>query len=79
MNLPDVKGEARRQLDRCSDGILGIVQIVADDTGNVTTCIGGIPEIIVNTFTQIMKDHHQLRDLIGSAWLNAGGVEVKTN
>lgn len=75
MNLPDVKSEAHKNIDKCSDGIVGMIQIIADVEGQVSTCIAGIPEVIVHTLANVMRDHDQLRDLITAAWLNSGKTE----
>lgn len=75
MNLPDVKSEAHKNIDNCSDSIIGMIQIITDIEGHVSTCIAGIPEVIVNTLASVMRDHDQLRDLIGVAWLNSGKTE----
>lgn len=71
MKLPDVKRNAHDQIDRLEGQILGIVQIMTSDTGQVAVCVGGIPDVLIKVMAQAMKDNHQIKDLFETALYKA--------
>lgn len=76
MEITDVKGEARRQIDKVGDNILAMVQIIADDEGHVSVCVGGIPDVIVRVLGKTMRDNHQIKDLFEAAWIDSTDVKI---
>ena len=76
MNIPDVKSEAHRQIDKIEGNVLVMVQIMADDEGNLSVCIGGIPDLIVKSLGKVMRDNHQVKDLFEAAWVDATDVNI---
>lgn len=75
MEIPDVKKEARKHIDSIGDNVLAIVQIVADDEGKVSVCVGGIPDLIVKVLGKTMRDNHQIKDLFEDAWVNSTNLD----
>lgn len=76
MNIPDVKREAHKQIDKVEGNVLAMVQIIADDEGNVSVCVGGIPDVIVRVLGKTMRDNHQIKDLFESAWVSSTDVNI---
>lgn len=75
MEIPNVKKEAHQQIDSLEGNILGIVQIMVDDKGHVSVCVGGIPDVIVAIMAKAMRDNHQIKDLFEDAWCAANSSD----
>lgn len=68
MELPNLKNEALEQLNKLNGTVIGMIQIVANSEGHVSVCAGGIPDVLVQTLSKVMRDNPQFRDIIESAW-----------
>lgn len=77
MNLPDLKTECHKAIDGLNGTPLSVFQILLSETGHQSVMIGGVPEIIVRSLVNAMKENHQIRELVEAAVFQVMDVSDK--
>lgn len=65
--MDDIKQKLHEAIDGLDDTI-GCAILIGNDFNRQTAIIGGIPDMIIDTLASIMKQQHQVKDLIEAAW-----------
>lgn len=67
MEHPDLRQIAYEYIDSHSESITGIIQIVIDGSGNVSTAIAGDPKILVKVLASEIKSSDTVKVMFKTA------------
>lgn len=77
MDLPDLKTELHKAVDNLEGTPLGAFQILLSEKGHQSVMIGGVPDLIVRSLTNAIRENHQIRELVEAAVFQAMGMTDK--